>query len=339
MDERYSRQIIFKPIGVSGQAMLHKAHVVIIGCGALGSAVSESLVRAGVGKLTIADRDYVEASNLQRQQLFTEQDAREKIPKVIAAKRRLQEIRTDVEIDTILDHVDGLLLEQLVAHAQIIIDATDNFETRLLINDVAWKYQIPWIYGACVSSTSVVFPFIPGETPCFRCLLPVLPAVNQTCDTVGIIAPAVQMTAANQTAEALKWLTGNKKAMRKKLLHMDVWHNSQVEIGLSRVKKEYCETCSEQATYPALQINEGTHYAVLCGRDTVQIIPDKNRPISITDGERVAKQLGTHYRVTPFFVEFYIEDYRCILFKNGRMLIHGLKDMATGRKLYHQLFG
>ena len=339
MGTRYSRQTLFKPIGEDGQELLKKAHVVIIGCGALGSPISETLVRAGVGKLTIADRDYVEMSNLQRQQLFTEQDALNGVPKVVAAERRLKEIRQDCEIRMVLDHVDGPMMEELVEDADLIMDATDNFETRLLMNDVAWKKGIPWIHGACVGSSGTVFPFIPGRSACFRCLLPVLPSVNETCDTAGIIAPAVQIVAARQTAEALKWLTGNKEAMMTKLMHFDVWNNSQVEAGISRIQNAHCETCGETPTYPSLYQPEGTHYAVLCGRETVQIIPDSGRALSINDGVQVAERLGTNYRTTPFFVEFHAEGYRCVLFQNGRLLIHGLKDMKEGRKLYHQFFG
>lgn len=339
MDTRYSRQILFKPIGEKGQNDLQHKHVVIIGCGALGSPIAETLVRAGVGKLTIADRDYVETSNLQRQQLFTEQDAQLGTPKVIAAKERLKIIRADVQIIPILDHVDGILLEELAKDAHLIMDATDNFETRLVMNDVAWKLGIPWIHGACVGSSGTVFPFIPGSTSCFRCLLPVLPAVNETCDTAGIIAPAVQITAAHQSAEALKWLTGNRETMRDKLYHFDVWHNTHVEAGISRLQNHTCETCGEAPTYPALTQIEGTDYAVLCGRETVQIVPEPDRALTIQDGEEIAKRLGTPYTTTPFFVEFYVEDYRCVLFGNGRLLIHGLKDRKIGRKLYHQLVG
>lgn len=339
MEKRYSRQTLFKQIGQAGQDKLGSAHVVIIGCGALGSAVLETLVRAGVGKLTIADRDYVEHSNLQRQQLFTEQDARDGLPKVVAAEARLKMIRENVEIVPVLDHVDGPIIELITEDADLIVDGTDNFETRLLINDIAWKKNIPWIYGACVGSSGTVFPFVPGESACFRCLLPVLPSVNETCDTSGIIAPAVQIAAAYQSAEALKWLTGNKDMLRKKVIHFDAWNNTHVEAGISRMRNEVCKTCGETPTYPSLHRTEGAGYAVLCGRDTVQIIPSASRSLTIADGEIVAEKSGESYKVTPFFVEFTAEGFRCILFGNGRLLIHGLKDMKIGRKLYHQLFG
>lgn len=339
MEKRYSRQTLFKPIGKVGQKKIQQATALIIGCGALGTAISETLVRAGIGKLIIADRDYVEESNLQRQQLFTEQDAILGTPKVVAAKRRLTEIRSDVQIEIVLDHIDGLLIEELVKNVDIILDATDNFETRLLMNDIAWKTEIPWIYGACVGSLSMVFPFIPGESACFRCLLPVLPAVNETCDTAGIIAPAVQITAAHQSAEALKWLSGNKEAMRKKMLTYDNWNNTNVEAGIAKLKNEACETCGPKRAYPALKSEGGTNFAVLCGRDTVQIIPEKGRMVTLMDAEEVAKRLGKPYNKTPYFIEMKSDGYRCIIFANGRLLIHGLKDIQKGRKIYHQFFG
>lgn len=339
MENRYSRQTLFKPIGEEGQKHIQQATALIIGCGALGTAISETLVRAGIGKIILADRDYVEASNLQRQQLFTEQDAILGTPKVVAAKRRLTEIRSDAEIETVLDHIDGPLIEKLVNGVDIILDATDNFETRLLMNDIAWKMEIPWIYGACVGSSSMIYPFIPGESACFRCLLPVLPAVNETCDTAGIIAPAVQITAAHQSAEALKWLSGNKAAMRKKMLTYDSWNNTSVEAGITRLKNEQCETCGAAPTYPALESEGGTNFAVLCGRDTVQVIPEEGRIVTLVEAEEVAKRLGYPYKKTPYFIEIISDGHRCIIFTNGRLLIHGLKNIQKGRKMYHQLFG
>ncbi|QUW21032.1 ThiF family adenylyltransferase [Sporosarcina sp. Marseille-Q4063] len=339
MQNRYSRQTLFSPIGEEGQTKIKQSTALLIGCGALGTAIAETLTRAGIGKLIIADRDYVEPSNLQRQQLFTEQDAIDGTPKVVAAKRQLKTIRDDVEIETILNHIDGPLLEELAGKADIILDATDNFETRLVINDIAWKLNIPWVYGACVGSSSTIYPFIPSETACFRCLLPVMPAVNETCDTTGIIAPAVQITAAHQSAEALKWLSGNKDAMRKKMLTYDVWNNTNVEAGFGRMKNENCETCGPNSTFPSLTPESGTNFAVLCGRDTVQVIPEKDRVLSLGDAERVAEKLGNPYKKTPYFIEMNSDGYRCILFANGRLLIHGLKDIQTGRKMYHQFFG
>lgn len=339
MENRYSRQTLFNPIGDLGQELIQQSSVLLIGCGALGTSISETLVRAGVGKLIIADRDYVEPSNLQRQQLFTEEDAINGTPKVVAAERQLKKIRSDVDIKVVLDHIDGALIESLADGIDVIVDATDNFETRLLINDISWKMGIPWIYGACVGSLSTVFPFIPEEAPCFRCLLPVLPAVNETCDTTGIIAPAVQITAAHQSAEVLKWLSGNKEAMRKKMLTYDSWNNTNVEASITRMKNETCETCGPNPTFPALQFKNEMNYAVLCGRDTVQIIPEKGRMLTLIEIEEVARRLGDTYKKTPYFIEMKVDGHRMIMFANGRLLIHGLKDIQKGRKIYHQLFG
>lgn len=339
MDKRYSRQTIFKPIGEVGQKKLADAVVAIIGCGALGSAVAESLVRAGVGTIHLADRDYVELSNLQRQQLFTEEDALDMLPKVVAAEKRLTSIRSDIVLHTYLQNVDNELIEYLANQVDVFVDATDNFETRLLINDAAYKYSIPWVYGACVGSSGVIFPFIPQETACFRCLLPVLPSINETCDTVGIISPAVQITAATQCGEVLKLLTGNNASIRTKIHHFDCWNNTYLDVGISRIKNEKCETCSEHAIFPALQANQQQRYAVLCGRDAVQVLPTSDRKVTLDDAEFAAKRILAFIKRTPYFVEMHKDQYRMILFEDGRLLIHGIKDVNLGRKLYAELFG
>ncbi|OBA04548.1 thiamine biosynthesis protein ThiF [Paenibacillus polymyxa] len=339
MKERYSRQILFRPIGSEGQRNLSEAVVTIIGCGALGSAIAETLVRAGVGEIHLIDRDYVETSNLQRQQLFTEQDAAQMLPKVTAAEKRLKAIREDVRLYTYLDSLDAGLAQELAGKSTLLMDATDNFETRLLINDAALKAEIPWIYGACVGSTGVVFPFVPGKSACFRCLLPSLPAINQTCDTAGIISPAVQVTAALQSAEAMKWLSGKRDQMRSKVHLFDLWENTQMDIGISRIHNPDCPTCGEQPVFPALTAPHRSAYAALCGRDVVQVLPDPHRPITLDDAEKMGRLMAEHVKRTPYFVEFYAFKHRMILFKNGRLLIHGIGSVARGQKLYHQLFG
>lgn len=339
MNLRYSRQILFKPIGYDGQNRLSEAKVVIIGCGALGTASAEMLVRAGIGTLHMADQDVVEYSNLQRQQLFTEADAEAMIPKVVAAERRLFEIRSDVKLYTYFEHVDSGLMDTLAREADIIIDATDNFETRLLINDAAHKHGIPWIYGACVSSTGMVFAFVPGITACFRCLLPVLPMMNATCDTVGIIAPAVQTTASYQCAEALKWLTGNHDTLRKKVYYFDIWQGEQLDIGISRIQHEQCETCGSNPVYPSLHSAIRHKYSVLCGRDAVQIVEDRERRLSLEEVEELANRLDLPYKRTPFFIELHTDGHRLVLFRTGRLIIYGMHDVNEARSLYHKLFG
>lgn len=339
MEQRYSRQILFNPIGAEGQASIQHAVITIVGCGALGSAIAESMVRAGAGEIHLVDRDYVEFSNLQRQQLFTEEDAQAMTPKVVAAEKRLKAIRKDLQLHTYLENLDAALMETLIKKSTLVMDATDNFETRLLINDASVKYGVPWIYGACVGSSGAVFPFVPGQGSCFRCLVPVLPAVNETCDTVGIISPAVQVTAALQCAEALKWLSGNRQAMRKKVHYFNVWDNSQYDIGIARIQNSQCETCGENPVYPSLERKSGGLYAVLCGREAVQILPDPNRNITLDDAEFAAKQLGAEMHRTPYFVQIHAFGCRVVFFSNGRMIIHGIRKTADGRKIYHQLFG
>lgn len=338
-EDRYSRQIRFAPIGRTGQASLAEASVAIIGCGALGSAIAETLARAGVGELHLVDRDYVEWSNLQRQQLFTEKDAEQMMPKVEAAKRRLTEIRSDIRLHTYFDDLDARLVRKLAAGCSLIMDATDNFETRLLINDAALEAGIPWIYGACIGSSGTVFPFVPGRSACFHCLLPVLPAGNDTCDTAGIIAPAVQTTAALQCAEAMKWLSGNREALRTKVHHFDLWAGTQMDIGVSRIRRADCPSCGPHPGFPALIRHARPAYAALCGRDTVQVLPDPDRPVTLDDAERIGLRIGTRISRTPHFVQFHALGARFIVFSNGRMLIHGTGSVEEGRSLHRKAFG
>lgn len=338
MENRYKKQQLFHPIGARGQTSLVSSTVAIIGCGALGSAAADLLARAGVGTLLIIDRDYVEASNLHRQPLYTEKDARDMIPKVVAAKKRLAEVNSEVKVDVWMDHADAALIEKLAATSDILVDGTDNFETRLAINDASLKYGVPWVYGACVGGSSVVMPFVPGQGACFRCLLPILPSSGETCDTAGVIAPAVQITASYQCAEVMKWLTGNRDAMRKELLRIDVWMNEQNQFGLRKMKRPDCPSCGKERTYPSLNQSQETKAAVLCGRDTIQLTPAAGRQLTLDDGERIAKQLDLTRKRTPYFLQMMYEDSRIVLFENGRLFFHDIKDVNKAMKLYNQLF-
>src|SRR5699024_5140322 len=251
--DRYSRQTLFAPIGEKGQRTLQKKHVLIIGVGTLGTLRSESLVRAGVGKVTIVDRDYVEWSNLQRQHLFTEQDATERLPKVIAAERRLTAINSEVEIVAHILDVTPVELEWLVDGVDLILDGTDNFDIRMMINDAAMKYNIPWIYGSCVGSYGMRYTIIPGEAPCLHCLLGSFPVGGPTCDTAGIIHPTASQVVVHQTAEALKILTANTAQLRRKLVSFDVWDNQTVQMNVQSLKIPDCVSCGPEANYPFLQ--------------------------------------------------------------------------------------
>lgn len=339
MNERYSRQLLFQGIGKEGQVKISSKHVLIIGAGALGSGSSEVLTRAGVGKLTIIDRDYVEASNLQRQQLYTEEDVAEKLPKAAAAEKRLLAINSDVEVVSIIGDATPQLLEELVVGVDVMIDATDNFETRMAMNDVSQKYNVPWIYGACVGSFGMTFSMIPGKTPCLNCLLRSIPLQGMTCDTGGIISPAVQMVIAHQTAEALKMLVEDWDSVRTSFVSFDLWRNQYTSLKMSKAKFAGCLSCGEDRTYPYLDHENMTKTTVLCGRDTVQIRPSSVGEISL---ERLAGQLsslGYVVKGNPYLVSVEMGEERMVIFQDGRALIHGTKDLTHAKSIYQRILG
>ncbi|MCM3004721.1 thiazole biosynthesis adenylyltransferase ThiF [Priestia koreensis] len=337
--ERYSRQELFTPIGKSGQEKIVSKHVLIIGAGALGTASAEALVRAGVGTVTIIDRDYVEWSNLQRQQLYTEENAERRTPKAVAAKNRLQEVNSSVNVHA---HVmDGNIeeLESLITQGvDVIIDATDNFDTRLIINDLAQKHQVPWVYGACVGSYGISYTILPGETPCLSCLLDTVPMGGMTCDTVGIISPAVQMVVSYQVTEVLKLLVEDKASLRKKLVSFDLWKNQHTMIAVDKVKKADCPSCGEHATYPFLAYENQTKTAVLCGRNTVQIRPAEGMKRSL---DAIAESLRPHGKLeqNPYLVSLTMDEKRLVVFQDGRAFIHGTNDISEAKTIYYRYLG
>lgn len=337
--KRYSRQMLFSGIGEEGQRKLLKGHVLIIGAGALGTGNAEILVRAGVGTITIVDRDYVEYSNLQRQQLYAEADAENRIPKAVAAQQRLIEINSEADIRAYVMDVTANELKQWVTEVDLIIDATDNFETRLVINDISQKYNIPWIYGACVGSYGLSYMVIPRKTPCLNCLLNTVPLGGATCDTAGIIAPTVQMVVAYQTAEAIKWLTGDYGALRNELISFDLWINQHTSIRVNGLQKEDCPSCGKDATHPYLATQLLSKFAVLCGRDTIQIRPPYKME---RDLEQLAAMLSVQdgiIETNPFLVSYQLGEQRMVFFRDGRVLVHGTSDMAKAKSLYHRYLG
>ncbi|PJN88831.1 thiazole biosynthesis adenylyltransferase ThiF [Bacillus sp. mrc49] len=339
MNERYSRQELFGPIGKSGQLKIRKKHVLVIGAGALGTGSAEGLVRAGVGKLTIVDRDYVEWSNLQRQQLYCEEDAENRTPKAVAAKKRLNAINSNVSVNSLVSDVSVEEMAKLVCDVDLIVDATDNFETRMIINDSAQKFKIPWIYGACVGSYGISFTVIPGMTPCLNCLLETVPIGGQTCDTAGIISPAVQTVVAHQLTEALKILVEDYASLRNKVVSFDLWTNEQAAIAVTKLKKDNCASCGEKRTYPHLSYANRTKTAVLCGRDSVQIRPTKEYVGDLTQLEKSIRAQGSHVVRNPYLLSFAVGKHRLVVFNDGRALIHGTKDIAEAKTLYHRYFG
>lgn len=336
MMDRYSRQILFPPIGEEGQQKLAKKHVLIVGIGTLGTQSSEMLTRAGIGKLTIVDRDYIEWSNLQRQQLYTEEDAKNRTPKAVAAKERLQAINSEVEIDARIMDVTPIELEELVEGVDLILDATDNFDIRMMVNDISQKHQIPWIYGSCVGSYGMSFTIVPNETPCLHCLMETVPVGGPTCDTAGIIHPAASQVVVHQTTEALKILTDNYDALRKKLISFDVWTNQMVQMNVSSMKKVDCASCGEEATYPFLQFDEQTKTAVLCGRSSVQIRPSKVQRRNLKQLAQQLEKTGGKVEANAFLLSFTIGDERMVVFEDGRALVHGTNDVEKAKTLYHR---
>lgn len=339
MNERYSRQIRFAPIGQHGQAELGKKHVLLVGAGALGTGNAEQLVRAGVGRLTVVDRDYVDESNLQRQQLYTEEDVRQHLPKAIALQRHLAAINSCADIFARVEDVSAEELLDLTESVDLIIDATDNFETRFVINDVAQKRNIPWIYGACLGSYGVSFMFIPGQTPCLNCLMTDIPLGGGTCDTVGVIAPAVQMVVAHQSAEALKWLTGNQQALRNRLVSYDLWENTYTSIRVDGLKKRDCPSCGEHAIYPYLSMSNLSRTAVLCGRDTVQIRPPRPTQLDLETLGQQLSTLGGQVTANSFLVSYANGGHRLVIFRDGRVLVHGTSDPAVAKGLANRYLG
>ena len=339
MSDRYSRQELFAPIGEAGQEKLKNKHVLVIGAGALGTGSSEMLVRAGIGKLTIVDRDYVEWSNLQRQQLYTEEDAKQRIPKAVAAKERLVLINSEVEICSYIMDVSVEEMEHLVEDVDLILDATDNFDIRMIINDVSQKHRIPWIYSACVGSYGLSYTIIPGETPCLNCLLGTVPMGGATCDTAGIISPAVQMVISYQMSEALKILVEDKQHLRNTLISFNLWENQHSSINVDKIKRPDCPSCGTNRSYPYLSFSNQTKTAVLCGRDTVQIRPPQPIEKDLESLDKVLSRQKGKVSRNPYLLSFSTEDHRLVIFKDGRVLIHGTKSIPEAKILYHRYLG
>jgi adenylyltransferase/sulfurtransferase len=333
--DRYSRQVLFPGIGPRGQARLAQGRIAIVGCGATGACVSGLLARAGVGRLLIIDRDYVESSNLQRQSLFDEADAAESLPKAVAAARKIAAFNSDVQVQAEVADLTPENIESLLTEADLILDATDNFETRYLINDFAVKHGKPWIYAAAVAAYAVTMNIIPGETACLACMFPAPPeGTVETCDTAGILNSAVNLVGSIQATEAIKFLVGAKDKLRRTLLSFDVWSNEQAEIAADRPRPG-CQTC-EKREFIHLA-GERRPQITLCGRNSVQI-HERNRPVDFAE---MSARLGAHGAVkhNAFVLKFWRDPYEMTLFPDGRAIIKGTDDTAVARSLYARFVG
>ena len=333
-DERYSRQILFPPIGPEGQERIANSKVAVVGCGAIGASTCTLLARAGMGTLRIIDRDYVEPSNLQRQLLFDEEDARQSTPKADAAARKISRINADVKLEA---HAKDLTPRSLslLEGVDLVLDCTDNFETRYLINDFAVKLQLRWIYAAAVGSYAVTMNILPGETACLSCVFPEPPrGTFATCDTAGILNSAATLVASMQVAEALKMLVGAHAQLRRTLLSVDVWTNDRSEISTAK-PREGCKVCG-QKIFEHLEA-KARPQITLCGRNSVQI-HERERPV---DFPEMSSRLSAHgeVRYNDLVLKFWRDAYEMTLFRDGRAIIKGTSDPAVARSLYARFVG
>jgi len=338
LNERYSRQILFPGIGRDGQERLLASRVLLIGCGALGASHAEMLARAGVGKLRIVDRDFVEYTNLQRQTLFKESDADHRVPKAAAAKFRIGEINSEIEVEAVVVDVNNSNIESLIDGCDVVIDGSDNFQVRYLVNDACVKHGTPWIYGAAVSSYGTTMTVLPGETPCLRCIFEEMPDAGSspTCDTAGVIMPIISSISAVQVAEALKLLTGQSNELHGSLMQIDIWWNEWRKMKLAEPNPD-CLACGKR-TFEFLDAESQEFAAVLCGRNAVQVAPPRSVKLDI---EELAGRLSytSVVNYNEYLVRFPIDVYEMTVFTDGRAIVKGTDDVSVARSLYAKYIG
>ncbi len=336
--ERYSRQILFPGIGAAGQDKLCRARVAVIGCGALGTAQVESLARAGVGELRLVDRDFVELSNLHRQTLFTESDALNRLPKAVAAAQRLSEVNSGIIVTPEVADMNFSNVERLIQGCDLVLDGTDNFATRYLLNDACVKHGINWIYGAAVSSYGATMTIRPRLSPCLRCIFPAEPnaATAPTCDTAGVIQPIIATIAAVQVTEAIKLLTGNTDALHASLLQFDLWANDWRRIRLKQPAPD-CPTCGLN-NYATLNAERADFTAVLCGRNAVQIASPQGVKIDLAQLAAKLRPVGA-VKTNAYLTRLSVDGYEITVFADARAIIRGTDDVTKARSLYARYIG
>ncbi|HEX4203533.1 MAG TPA: ThiF family adenylyltransferase [Ktedonobacteraceae bacterium] len=339
MLDRYARQTLFGPIGKAGQERLHAATVTIVGCGALGTMLANNIGRAGIGRVVIADRDFVELTNLQRQTLFEEEDVARHVPKAIAAAERLRRINSEIKVEALVEDINVDGIEALVADTDLVLDATDNFETRYLLNDVCIKHQRPWIYSGVVASYGVTMNILPHDTACLRCVfseLP-LPGATPTCDTAGILNGVVGAIAGIASTEALKILL-HSEATSRAMYWLDLWENTSERIELPRQPE--CPACG-QHHYEFLDALDGNRSTTLCGRNAVQVRPQIKKDTQL-DFSTLAHQLAPatdKVGYNEFLLRFTVDGYECTVFPDGRAIIKGTDSEQAARSVYARYIG
>lgn len=335
--ERYSRQILFAGMGEDGQRRLLRSSAVTVGCGAIGASTAQLLARAGVGRLAVIDRDFVEPSNLQRQALFDEDDARQALPKAAAAERKLRLLNSEIQIEAVVADVTSRNVDELLSGFDLILDGTDNFETRFLLNDYAVEAGRPWIYAAAVGSYGVTFAIRPGETACLACLMETTDGASmleETCDTVGVLGPAVSLVSSLEAAEALKLLSGRFEAMHGRLISVDVWSGRMQSVGVGR--NAGCRACARRE-FPYLE-GEAQPHITMCGRDSVQI-HERRRSLDLRLLEANLAAAGMVVNQNGFLLKFTAPPYEMTVFGDGRAILKGSTDPAVARSLYARYIG
>jgi adenylyltransferase/sulfurtransferase len=336
--ERYSRQVLCEGIGRAGQDAISRSGVVLAGCGALGSMQASLLVRAGFGRVRIVDRDFVEESNLTRQVLFDEDDARTLQPKAIAAETRLRRVNSLVEVEGIVDDINPASIDRLLGGFDVILDGTDNFETRYLINDYAVKSGTPWVHGACVAMGGLMFPVLPGETACLRCIFDSAPppGLSPTCDTAGVMGPVVGVVASLQVAEAIKIAVGRRDRVTDLIAIVDLWDNLVSTVQMPARRPE-CPCCGERH-FEHLEGGSETATTSLCGRDAVQVRPRDASGIDLDELAVRLERVGAVER-NRFLLRARVEPYELTVFADGRAIVGGTPDAAVARSVYARYVG
>lgn len=336
---RYAAQTRFSPLGVEGQRALQRAHVLICGCGALGSVLANTLVRAGLGRLRLVDRDFLELHNLQRQVIFDEDDIAANKPKAIAAADKLRRINSQVAVEPIVADVDSSNVLQLSQDVDLILDGTDNFEARFLLNDAAHKLKKPWIYAGCLGAEGQTLTIVPGTTPCLRCLMDEAPppGTTATCDTAGILGSIINVIASIAALEAMKLLSGRAQALRRSLLIVDLWENRFRQVQLDGLRETPCPAC-RGLEYPWLEGRKGSQSAVLCGRNAVQLSAPSGAPVSLPELAARLQSVG-RVTVTPWLLRLAVAEYLLTIFPDGRTIVSGTDDPATARTIHARYIG
>lgn len=338
--ERYSRQMRFPGIGEAGQRKLLDSHVTLCGCGALGTVLANALVRAGVGHVRVVDRDFIETHNLQRQVLFDEHDVAENLPKAEAACRKLAAINSAVHVEPVVTDIDRTNILELTKDADLILDGSDNFEIRYLINDVAIKLGKPWVYGGSIGSHGQTMTILPGETPCLRCVFEAAPAPGEaaTCETAGVLGPIVNIIASFQATEAFKILTGKLDMVNRDLVYIDVWENTLRRIKIAKLKGTVDCPCCKHRRFEWLDGDLGSHTTSLCGRNAVQVAHRSGSTLNFEEMARHMQTLGD-VSYNRFMLKFTVDGFDFTVFPDGRAIIKGTSDVDKARTLYAKYVG